>query len=84
MSDDPIRLVTNGYRPVPAEELEYAEKLIADLRSGMLTGFLFLAVGPETAGCRVGYTGGRMDRMQLLGCLAMAQRLIEDKELDTE
>jgi hypothetical protein len=83
MADAPIRLVTEGYRPVPDDVLTEAEGMIADLRSGKLTGFLLVAVGPETAGQRVGYTGGRMDRMHLLGNLMMAMRLIEDKEMES-
>lgn len=79
----PIQLVTSGYRPVPESELAYAEGIIAELRSGVLTGFVLLAVGPETSGARVGYTGGRMDRMQLLGNMAMMRRTLEDKELES-
>lgn len=80
---DPIHLVTNGYIPVPESEIVFAEELIAELRSGMLTGFLMVAVGPETSGARVGFSGGRMDRMQLLGNLAMMRRKLEDTEIAT-
>lgn len=82
--NDVIRLVTEGYIPVPASEIEYAERIIADLKSGVLTGFMLVAVGPETAGAHVGYVGGRMDRLTLLGNMAMMRRRIEDRELETK
>lgn len=80
----PIQLVTNGYVPVPEEELKLAEGIMADLRSGNLTGFVLIAVGPETSGAQVGFQGGRMDRMQLLGNMAMMRRRIEDEEMGSD
>lgn len=79
---EPIHLVTNGYIPVPESELVLAEELIAELRSGVLTGFFLVAVGPETSGARVGFAGGRMDCMQLLGNLAMMRRKLEDADIE--
>lgn len=78
--NDVIRLVTDGYIPVPESDVVDAEGVIADLRSGKLTGFVLIAVGPETAGVQLGFAGGRMDRIQLLGNLAMMRRRIEDSE----
>jgi hypothetical protein len=78
-----LHLVRDGYIPVPAAEIEYAEKMIADLRAGLLTGFMLVAVGPESAGERVGFTGSRMDRLHLLGCLMMAVRRVEDAEIES-
>lgn len=78
-----LKLVTTGYIPVPESDLHFADQIMTDLRSGKLTGFMLVAVGPETSGARVGFSGGRMDRMQLLGNLAIIRRIIEDVELGT-
>lgn len=80
---EPIRLVTTGYIPVPDRDVALAERIIADLKTGVLTGFALVAVGPETSGARVGFSGGRMDRMQLLGNLTMMRRAIEDAEVES-
>lgn len=79
-----IKLVTAGYLPVSDESMAQAEKIMADLRRGFLTGFALIAVGPETAGARAGFSGGRMDRMQLLGNLEMMRRAIVDSEIERE
>lgn len=47
---DVIQLVSGGYAPIPENIMEDADRIIADLRSGKLTGFILIAVGPETAG----------------------------------
>lgn len=77
----PISLVTEAYIPVPDDRISIADEIIADLRTGKLTGFVLVAVGPETAGAICGFSGGRMDRMTLLGNLAMARRQLEDQEM---
>lgn len=41
-----------------------------------------IAVGPEISTARVGYSGGRMDRLLLMAGLVMMQRSLQDKELD--
>ena len=77
-----IRLVTTQYLPVPDDRLSIAEEMIRDLRSGELTGFVMVVVGPETAGGICGFSGGRMDRIQLMGQLTMALRSLQDQELE--
>ena len=77
------RLVTTNYIPVPDERLQVAEEMIRDLRSGTLTGFAIVAVGPETAGALCGFSGGRMDRIQLMGQLTMALRALQDQEQES-
>lgn len=78
---DPIHLVTNGYIPVPPRELDCAYAILTDLGNGILTGFALIAVGPECSGVAVEFTGGRMDRIQLLGNIAMMRRKLEDAEI---
>ena len=74
------QLVTTNYIPVPDDRLSVAEEMIRDLRSGVLTGFAMVVVGPETAGALCGFSGGRMDRIQLMGQLTMALRALQDQE----
>lgn len=80
----PIALVADVYRPVPDDRTAYAEEIIRDLRNGVLTAFVLIAVGPETSGVSVGFEQGRMDRMQILGNLVMMRRKIEDRDLESE
>jgi hypothetical protein len=80
----PIALVAEFYRPVPDDRIKQAEEVIAELRSGVLTAFVLVAVGPETSGVTVGFEQGRMDRMQILGNLAIMRRKIENRELENE
>lgn len=82
--DDPIKLVRSSYIPIPEGSLAFAERVVADLRSGKLTGFALIAVGPETAGQAVGFCGGRMDRMTLLGNLEMMRDTIVQAEREQE
>jgi hypothetical protein len=55
--------------------------MLADARSGKVTGFVFAAIGPEFAQWWNGYMSSRMDRLTLLGQLSMLQRAIQDEEM---
>jgi hypothetical protein len=76
-------LVTHGH-PCPADRIAALEELLAKAKTGEVTSFVFVAVGPDFASWRDGFFRHRMDRLTLLGILAMAMRDAQDREREEE
>ena len=74
-----VQLVTTG-KPCPDEKLAAIEELLRQARSGEVTSFVFVAIGPDFANWHDGYLAHRMDRYTIMGELTMALRMVQDRE----
>jgi hypothetical protein len=76
-----MQLVTKG-KPVPAVEIARLEMLLEQARSGEVTSFAFVAIGPDMWEWQGGHLATLADRFNLIGQLAIARRLIEDQIIE--
>ena len=81
--DNVAQLVTAG-KPVNAEKIASLETLLAQARTGEVTSFVFVAIGPGFAAWNDGWLANRMDRYTLMGQLTMALRSVQDAEQESE
>lgn len=73
------RLVTRG-KPCPPDKIEALESLVEQAKSGEVTSFIFVAIGPTIENWQDGWLANRIDRYSLLGMLSMASRMVQDRE----
>jgi hypothetical protein len=69
--------------PIPKDFCDQVERVVADMRSGKVTSFAWVAIGPDFARWENAYISGRSDRMNILGQMDTLHLQIMQKELDS-